>query len=119
MSDKNALLNADEHQEEKILEKINSTIPADEALYDLADLFKVFGDSTRIKILFVLAEYELCVYHISELTGMSQSAISHQLRTLKQNKLVKSRRQGKQVFYSLDDEHVQKILLQGLDHVLE
>ena len=91
----------------------------EEELYDLADLFKVFGDSTRIKILFVLYEGEMCVYDIAQTLDMTQSSISHQLRVLKQNRLVKFRKEGKIVFYSLADEHVFSIIEQGLEHVRE
>ena len=94
-------------------------MPDEEILYDLAELFKVFGDSTRIKILFVLFQSEMCVCDIAALLHMTQSAISHQLRSLKQAKLVKSRRDGKTVFYSLADGHVSTILNQGMDHVQE
>ena len=93
--------------------------PDDEILYDLAELFKVFGDSTRIRILFVLFEAEVCVCDLAEVLGMTQSAISHQLRILKQNKLVKSRREGKSIFYSLADGHVRTIIAQGRDHLEE
>lgn len=89
-------------------------------LYDLADLFKVFGDSTRLRILFILMEKEeSAVTDLADALNMTQSAISHQLRTLKQSKLVKSRRDGKQVYYSLDDEHVRHIIATGLEHVEE
>ncbi len=91
----------------------------EETLYDLADLFKVFGDSTRLRILCALFGCEQCVQHIADELGMTHSAISHQLRFLKQNKLVKNRREGKTVFYSLADEHVKRIFDQGLEHVRE
>lgn len=91
----------------------------DDTLYDLADLFKVFGDSTRLRILCALFNCEQCVQHIADELGMTHSAISHQLRFLKQNKLVKSRRAGKTVFYSLADEHVKRIFNQGLEHIQE
>lgn len=91
----------------------------EETLYDLADLFKVFGDSTRLRILCALFNCEQCVRHIADELGMTHSAISHQLRFLKQNKLVKNRREGKTVFYSLADEHVKRIFDQGLEHVRE
>ena len=94
-------------------------MPDEDQLYDLAEVFKVFGDSTRIKILYVLFEAELCVCDIAQLLNMTQSAISHQLRILKQNKLVKSRREGKSIFYSLADEHVRTIIDQGRDHIEE
>ena len=88
-------------------------------LYDLAEVFKVFGDSTRIKILYVLSESEMCVCDIAQLLNMNQSAISHQLRILKQNGLVKNRREGRAVFYSLADGHVKTIMRQGMEHILE
>ena len=91
------------HAHEEIVNKVNSEMPDDEILYDLAELFKIFGDSTRIKILYVLFESEMCVCDIAQLLNMTQSAISHQLRALKQSKLVKYRREGKTVFYSLAD----------------
>ena len=86
---------------------------------DLAELFKVFGDSTRIKILYVLKDDELCVGDIGQLVGVSQNAVSHQLRVLKNNKLVRFRREGKVIFYSLADDHVKKIISQGMEHVAE
>lgn len=94
-------------------------IPSEEVLYRLANLFKTFGDPTRIRILSALKQHELCVCDIAELLGMTQSAISHQLRVLKQMELVKFRKEGKTVFYSLADSHVSTILNQGLDHVNE
>ena len=94
-------------------------MPAEDQLYDLAELFKVFGDSTRIKILYALFEAEMCVCDIAALLGMTQSAISHQLKALKNARLVKSRRDGKTVFYSLADDHVKTIIDQGLEHILE
>lgn len=92
---------------------------SDEELIDVAELFKLFGDSTRVRILCLLFEAELCVNDIAEGIGMNQSAVSHQLRILKQGKLVKSRRDGKAMLYSLADEHVKTILNQGLEHILE
>lgn len=94
-------------------------LPLEEQLYDLAELFKVFGDTTRVKILSALFESELCVYDIATLLGMTQSAISHQLRVLRQARLVKPRKEGKVVFYSLDDEHIKNIFDQGMEHILE
>ncbi|MDD4772257.1 MAG: metalloregulator ArsR/SmtB family transcription factor [Eubacteriales bacterium] len=102
-----------------IIAKIKSIMPEDEFLYDLADLYKVFGDTTRIKILYVLFESEMCVCDIAQLLGMTQSAISHQLKVLKQSKLVKYRREGKTVFYSLADDHVRTIIDQGVEHIEE
>ena len=104
---------------EDVVALLKEQMPEDETLFDLAELFKIFGDSTRIKILYVLFESEMCVCDIAQLLGMTQSAISHQLRSLKQAKLVKSRRDGKTVFYSLADGHVSTILNQGMDHVQE
>jgi DNA-binding transcriptional ArsR family regulator len=107
------------HIHEEIVARVNQIMPEDEILYDLAELFKIFGDSTRIKILYVLFEAEMCVCDIAQLLNMTQSAISHQLRALKQSKLVKYRREGKTVFYSLADSHVQTIIGQGMEHVAE
>lgn len=104
---------------EKVVEAVNGNIPDEDVLYDLAELFKVFGDSTRIKILYVLSEAEMCVCDIAQILNMTQSAISHQLKILKQSKLVKNRREGKAVFYSLADGHVKTIMKQGLDHIEE
>lgn len=94
-------------------------MPGEEELYDLAELFKIFGDSTRIRILYVLFESEMCVCDIAQLLNLSQSAVSHQLRLLKQSRLVKSRRDGKTVFYSLADDHVRTIIDQGKEHIEE
>ena len=102
-----------------LLEIVNAQMPEEEELYDLAELFKVFGDSTRIRILFVLFESEVCVCDLAEALHMTQSAISHQLRILKQSHLVKFRREGKTVYYSLAASHVHTILAQGLEHVME
>lgn len=104
---------------EELVNEVSKSIPDDETLYDLADLFKVFGDSTRIKVLCALFQAEMCVCDIAALLGMTQSAISHQLRVLKQTRLVKYRREGKVVYYSLDDEHVKSIFDQGLIHISE
>ena len=102
-----------------VVEAVNQKMPQEDLLYDLAELYKVFGDSTRIKILYVLFEAEMCVCDIAQLLNMTISAISHQLRVLKQAQLVKFRREGKTVFYSLADEHVRTILGQGMDHICE
>ena len=102
---------------EDLLNKIK--LPKDEKLYDLAELFKVFGDSTRVRILFVLFECEVCVCDLAEVLNMTQSAISHQLKILKQSKLVKARRDGKSVFYSLSDEHVRTVIEMGMEHIEE
>ncbi len=105
------------HQD--IIDKVRDLLPGEDTLYDLTELFRVFGDSTRIRILYVLFESEMCVCDIAALLGLTQSAISHQLRALKTARLVKSRREGKTVFYSLADDHVKTIIDQGLEHILE
>lgn len=104
---------------EELVRIVNEKLPKEEELYDLAELFKVFGDSTRIRILFVLLEAEVCVCDLAAALNMTQSAVSHQLRILKQNKLVKSRREGKSIFYSLADGHVRTIIDQGREHIEE
>ena len=104
---------------EDIVQRGQDKQPDDEYLYELADLFKVFGDTTRIKILYALFESELCVGDIALVLGMSQSAVSHQLRVLKDSKLIKFRREGKVIFYSLDDDHVRTIMSMGMEHVEE
>lgn len=104
---------------EDIIDKVQAQQPDDEVLYDLAELFKVFGDSTRIKILYAMFEHELCVNDIAGLLNLSQSSVSHQLRILKTSKLVKFRREGKSMYYSLDDEHVRSIISMGMEHVEE
>ena len=104
---------------EDAVRQVLGGMPDDETLYDLAELFRIFADSTRIKILYVLFESEMCVYDIAQLLNMTQSAISHQLRALKQSKLVKYRREGKTILYSLADGHVRKIIAQGMEHVNE
>ncbi|MBR6816115.1 MAG: helix-turn-helix transcriptional regulator [Clostridia bacterium] len=107
------------HAHEEVVEMVRERMPEEELLYDLAELFKVFGDSTRIKILYALFESELCVCDIAQLLNMTQSAISHQLRVLKQSHLVKYRRDGKIILYSLADDHVRRIINQGMEHVEE
>jgi len=104
---------------QSLLDIVNEKLPEEETMYNLAELFKIFGDSTRIRILFVLFEAEVCVCDLAQALNMTQSAISHQLRILKQNKLVKNRREGKSIFYSLADDHVRTIIAQGLDHIKE
>ena len=104
---------------EELLKVVNETMPDENELYDLAELFKVFGDSTRIRILYVLFEAEVCVCDLAAALNMTQSAISHQLKILKQNKLVKNRREGKSIFYSLADDHVRSIIAQGREHIEE
>ena len=101
------------------VDQVRQVLPPDEVLSDLADLFKIFGDSTRIKILYALLRSELCVCDIADLLGLTQSAISHQLRVLRSSKLVKVRRDGKTLYYSLADEHVCRIISQGMEHVEE
>lgn len=104
---------------EEVVKKVLEQQPDDEILYDLAELFKIFGDSTRIKILYALSESELCVNDIAQLLRLSQSSVSHQLRILKDSKLVKFRREGKIIFYALDDDHVRNIINMGMEHVEE
>ena len=105
------------HQE--LVQIVEKTMPDETELFDLAELFKTFGDSTRIRILFVLFEAEVCVCDLAQVLNMTQSAVSHQLKILKQNRLVKSRREGKSVFYSLADDHVRTIIAQGQEHIEE
>lgn len=107
------------HIHKSIVDHVKKEMPAETTLYDLAELFKVFGDTTRIKILYVLFQSEMCVCDIAQLLNMGQSAISHQLKVLKQNKLVKFRRSGKSVLYSLADSHVRTIIDQGMEHIEE
>jgi len=107
------------HAHEELVEQVRRQMPGEDTLYDLAELFRVFGDSTRIRILYVLFEAEMCVCDIAALLGMTQSAISHQLRSLKNARLVKARREGKTIFYSLADDHVKTIMGQGIDHICE
>ena len=107
------------HAHDEIVEKVQKEMPSEDTLYDLTELFRIFGDSTRIRILYVLFEAEMCVCDIAALLGMTQSAISHQLKALKNARLVKSRREGKTVFYALADDHVKTIIDQGLEHILE
>lgn len=104
---------------EELLKIVEEKMPEETKLYDLAELFKVFGDSTRIRILFVLFEAEVCVCDLAQTLNMTQSAISHQLKILKQSKLVKCRREGKSIFYSLADDHVRGIINMGMEHVEE
>ena len=107
------------HVHSAALQSVKQLLPQEERLFELADLFKVFGDTTRIRILYSLFERELCVCAISELLGMEQSAISHQLRILKSARLVGSRREGKTVCYYLADDHVRTIIAQGYEHLSE
>lgn len=107
------------HVHEEIVNKVKNEVPKEEQLYDLADFFKVFADSTRVKILYVLMCEEMCVCDLAQILGMTQSAISHQLRMLKQMDLVRNRRDGKTIFYSLADDHIRLILNQGMEHINE
>lgn len=107
------------HVHEETLSRVHADMPNEETLFDLSELFKLFGDSTRIRILYCLFESEMCVCDIATLLSMTQSAISHQLSVLKKSKLVKYRRDGKVVFYALADGHVRTIIHQGMDHVTE
>ena len=102
-----------------LCDRVLTEMPDEERLYDLAELFKVFGDTTRIRILYVLFESEMCVCDIAAVLSMTQSAISHQLKVLKQARLVRSRREGKQIYYFLADDHVRTIIGQGMDHINE
>ena len=110
---------SEECTHKEIRDKVKKCIPDEEILYDLAELFKVFGDSTRVRILCALFESEMCVCDIAELLNMTQSAVSHQLRVLKNASLVKARRDGKTIYYSLSDEHVIHIFNDGLNHIRE
>ena len=102
-----------------IIEKVRGELPDEDTLYDLTELFRIFGDSTRVRILYLLFASEMCVCDMAALLGLTQSAVSHQLRALKNVRLVKARREGKTVFYSLADDHVKVIIDQGLEHVRE
>ena len=105
--------------DEQALQRLQNDLPDDEVLYDLAELFRVFGDTTRIKVLYALFESELCVNDIALCLNSTPSAVSHQLRILKSSKLVRFRREGKTVFYALDDDHVRSMIALGLDHIAE
>ena len=107
------------HDHTQLLDRIRQELPDDNTLYDLADLFKIFGDTTRVKILYALFESELCVCALAELLDVSQSAVSHQLRILKDAELVTRRRDGKTIYYSLADEHVRAIIEMGYEHITE
>lgn len=112
-------MDCENHSHEELLRKVRNELPTDEVLCDLADLFRLFADTTRVKILYLLFESELCVCAITELLGMTQSAISHQLRILKDANLVANRREGKTIYYFLADDHVRSMILQGFEHLLE
>lgn len=101
------------------VDEVQSHSPSPQQFSDMAGLFKLFGDATRVKILWSLSQHELCVCDLAQLIGMNQSAVSHQLRILKQGRLVKSRREGKSIFYSLADSHVETVLAQGMEHISE
>lgn len=107
------------HDHSNILNHVKAELPKDELLQDLGAVFKIFGDTTRIKIMYALHEDEMCVCAISELLGMTQSAVSHQLKTLKTANLVKSRRDGKTIYYSIADDHVRTIIALGFEHITE
>lgn len=109
----------DNAEHERLRKIVEEKMPPEEEIYDLAELFKIFGDSTRMRILFVLFESEACVCGLASVLNMTDSAISHQLRILKNSKLVKSRREGKSVYYSLADDHIRTIVSQGMDHIEE
>lgn len=113
------MLATKKHDHSAVLDMLHRELPNDELLCDLADLFKIFGDTTRMRILFALFESEMCVCAISEFLGMTQSAISHQLKVLKNNALVGCRREGKTIYYFLADDHVRSIIGQGYDHLIE
>ncbi|MDA3967113.1 MULTISPECIES: ArsR/SmtB family transcription factor [Helicobacter] len=104
---------------DEILEKVANNLPKEELLYELAELFKIFGDSSRIRILSLLSKEKLCVSEISKILNLSNSAISHQLRILRQARLVRYQKHGKEVYYELDDDHIEKIFEQGLEHIQE
>ena len=108
-----------EHVHSDVVEYVENVLPDEDVLYEIAELFKVFGDSTRTRIISALFEKELCVCDIADLLHMTKSAVSHQLRTLRQTKIVKSRRSGKEIFYSLDDEHIKNIYQMALEHLKE
>ena len=110
---------AHDHDHKELLDIVRFELPTDELLCDLADLYKIFGDTTRIKIMYSLFEEEMCVCAIAELLGMTQSAISHQLKILKDANLVANRRDGKTIYYHLSDDHVRSIIAQGFEHLVE
>ena len=115
MTEKEIMCCDEQEVHQELLKNIHEKMPNETELYDLAELFKVFGDSTRIRILFVLFEAEVCVCDLAAALNMTQSAISHQLKILKQSRLVKSRRDGKSIYYSLADDHVRTMIAQGQD----
>lgn len=115
----NDLMCEDNRVHNEVCEQVTAEMPDENDLYDVAELFKIFGDSTRIRILSALAQAEMCVCDIAIVLNMTKSAVSHQLRILRQAKLVKNRRNGKEIFYSLDDDHVESIIDLALEHVKE
>lgn len=119
MNSKHAETCKEQHHHDELINEITAALPDEDELYDLAELFKVFGDSTRIRILFVLVRGELCVCDIAGTLNMTQSAISHQLKLLKQSRLVNSRREGKSIYYFLADDHVRSIIAMGREHIEE
>ena len=118
MQDKDLMCESN-HVHDEVCEQVSLDMPDENELYDVAELFKIFGDSTRIRILSALAQAEMCVCDIGEVLNMTKSAVSHQLRILRQAKLVKNRRNGKEIFYSLDDDHVLSIIKLALEHIQE
>lgn len=106
-------------ENDSIVYEVKSAFLEDEILFDLADFYKIFGDTTRIKILYALDKKDLCVCDIASILNMTVSAVSHQLKTLRDSNLVKTRREGKSIVYSLSDEHVKKIIDCGLEHIME
>ena len=110
---------AGKHVHDVVIQQAAEQMPDEETLFNLSELFKVFGDSTRIKLLYALLESEMCVCDLAQLLGLTQSAVSHQLRVLKTSKLVRNRREGKTVFYALDDDHVRRMLEMGMEHLSE
>ncbi|MBP0954202.1 MAG: helix-turn-helix transcriptional regulator [Oscillospiraceae bacterium] len=102
-----------------VADRVMEDMPSEDILYDLAELYKVFGDSTRVRILCALLEAEMCVNDMAQMLGLSQTAVSHQLRVLKNNKLVRFRKEGKNVYYALSDDHVRSIIEIGMEHVTE
>lgn len=109
----------EQHQNQTLIEKIKNEIPKDEEVLQISDIFKALSDSSRLKIILALLSQELCVCDIVDIVNMSQSAVSHQLRTLRNSKLVKFRRDGKMIFYSIDDHHVENLIKQTLEHIRE
>ncbi len=105
--------------DKEYLEKIQDGIPSNDEIYSLAELFKIFGDSTRIRIIYTIYKRSLCVHDIANVVNMSQSSVSHQLKNLKQARLVKSKKEGKEVYYTLNDEHIEKIFKLALEHIEE